>query len=108
MGSRGREIIDFSAGIAVLNTGHRHPKVIAAIKEQLDHFTHTAFQVVPYENYIATAEKLNALVPVSGPAKTTFSPPAQKPLRTRSKLPARQPAVPASSRLQGPFTAAPT
>lgn len=69
---QGREIIDFSAGIAVLNTGHRHPKVIAAIKEQLDHFTHTAFQVVPYENYIALAEKLNALVPVNGPAKTTF------------------------------------
>lgn len=80
---QGREIIDFSAGIAVLNTGHRHPKVIAAIKEQLDHFTHTAFQVVPYENYIALAEKLNALVPVNGPAKTTFSPPERRPLRMR-------------------------
>jgi 4-aminobutyrate aminotransferase/(S)-3-amino-2-methylpropionate transaminase len=47
----------------VLNTGHRHPKVIAAAKAQEDHYTHTSFQVVPYEPYIALAEKLNALAP---------------------------------------------
>ncbi|MBP2198506.1 4-aminobutyrate--2-oxoglutarate transaminase [Pantoea cypripedii] len=69
---QGREYTDFSAGIAVLNTGHRHPKVMAAVKQQLDCFTHTAFQVIPYENYISLAERLNERVPVTGPAKTTF------------------------------------
>ncbi|TKI03497.1 4-aminobutyrate--2-oxoglutarate transaminase [Martelella alba] len=68
----GREYIDFTAGIAVLNTGHRHPKVMAAVRDQLELFTHTAFQVIPYENYIALAERLNTLAPVNGRAKTTF------------------------------------
>ncbi|WP_431021911.1 4-aminobutyrate--2-oxoglutarate transaminase [Erwinia rhapontici] len=69
---QGREYIDFTAGIAVLNTGHRHPKVMAAVSAQLDCFTHTAYQVIPYENYIALAEQLNELVPVTRPCKTTF------------------------------------
>ncbi|MEH6836433.1 MAG: 4-aminobutyrate--2-oxoglutarate transaminase [Falsihalocynthiibacter arcticus] len=55
--------VDFAGGIAVLNTGHRHPKVVAAAKAQEDHYTHTSFQVVPYEPYIALAEKLNELAP---------------------------------------------
>jgi 4-aminobutyrate aminotransferase / (S)-3-amino-2-methylpropionate transaminase / 5-aminovalerate transaminase len=59
----GNRYIDFAGGIAVLNTGHRHPKVVAAAKAQEDHYTHTSFQVVPYEPYIALAEKLNALAP---------------------------------------------
>ncbi len=59
----GNRFVDFAGGIAVLNTGHRHPKVIAAAKAQEDHYTHTSFQVVPYEPYIALAEKLNALAP---------------------------------------------
>ncbi|MEP2030659.1 MAG: 4-aminobutyrate--2-oxoglutarate transaminase [Paracoccaceae bacterium] len=59
----GNRYVDFAGGIAVLNTGHRHPKVIAAAKEQEDHYTHTSFQVVPYEPYVALAEKLNALAP---------------------------------------------
>ena len=46
----GKRYIDFAAGIAVVNTGHRHPRVIAAVKDQLDRFTHTCHQVVPYEN----------------------------------------------------------
>jgi 4-aminobutyrate aminotransferase len=70
--SEGRRYIDFASGIAVLNTGHRHPKVIAAVKEQIDRFTHTCHQVVPYENYVALAERLNALVPGKGPKKTVF------------------------------------
>ena len=70
--TEGNTYIDFAAGIAVLNTGHRHPKVIAAAHKQLDLFTHTAFQVVPYENYISLAERLNALAPIEGKAKTTF------------------------------------
>ncbi|MDO7625486.1 MAG: aminotransferase class III-fold pyridoxal phosphate-dependent enzyme, partial [Loktanella sp.] len=57
-------------GIAVLNTGHRHPKVIAAAKAQEDHYTHTSFQVVAYEPYIALAERLNALAPGDHAKKT--------------------------------------
>jgi 4-aminobutyrate aminotransferase/(S)-3-amino-2-methylpropionate transaminase len=66
----GKRFVDFAGGIAVLNTGHRHPKVVAAVEEQLKLYTHTAFQVVAYEPYIALAERLNALAPFKGPAKT--------------------------------------
>lgn len=66
----GGRYIDFAAGIAVLNTGHRHPRVIAAAKGQLDAYTHTAFQVLPYEPYVALCERLNALAPFSGEAKS--------------------------------------
>lgn len=68
----GRRYIDFAAGIAVVNTGHRHPKVIAAVKDQLNHFTHTCHQVVPYESYVRLAERLNALVPGNFKKKTIF------------------------------------
>lgn len=66
----GRRFVDFAGGIAVLNTGHRHPRVIAAVETQLKAYTHTAFQVVAYEPYIELAEKLNALAPFKGKAKT--------------------------------------
>jgi len=66
----GNRYIDFAGGIAVLNTGHRHPKVIAAAKAQEDHYTHTSFQVVPYEPYVALAERLNALAPGDHAKKT--------------------------------------
>jgi 4-aminobutyrate aminotransferase len=69
---QGRRYIDFAGGIAVMNTGHRHPKVVAAIKAQLDRFTHTCYQVVPYESYIALAEKLNALTPGAHAKKTAL------------------------------------
>ncbi|WP_104731985.1 4-aminobutyrate--2-oxoglutarate transaminase [Helicobacter salomonis] len=68
----GREFIDFAAGIAVLNVGHRHPRVIEAVKRQLDHFTHSAYQVTPYESYVELAEKINALAPIKGVKKTCF------------------------------------
>ncbi|EOD3493169.1 4-aminobutyrate--2-oxoglutarate transaminase [Cronobacter malonaticus] len=68
----GNEIIDFAAGIAVLNTGHRHPRVVEAIENQLRAFTHTAYQIVPYESYVALAERINACAPIDGPAKTAF------------------------------------
>ena len=68
----GNEYIDFAAGIAVLNTGHRHPELVAAVEQQLQQFTHTAYQIVPYESYVTLAEKINALAPVSGQAKTAF------------------------------------
>jgi 4-aminobutyrate aminotransferase len=66
----GKRYIDFGSGIAVVNTGHQHPKVVAAIEEQLKSFSHVCFQVTPYENYVRLAERLNALAPVEGPAKT--------------------------------------
>jgi len=66
----GRRYIDFASGIAVVNTGHRHPRVIAAVKEQLDRFTHTCHQVVPYESYVHLAERLNALTPGDFAKKT--------------------------------------
>ena len=68
----GRAFTDFAAGIAVLNTGHRHPAVLAAIRAQLDRFTHTAYQIVPYESVVSLAERINARAPIAGPAKTAF------------------------------------
>jgi len=68
----GKRYVDFAGGIAVLNTGHRHPKVMAAVEAQLQRFTHTAFQVTAYESYIELAEKINARAPFSGEAKTIF------------------------------------
>ncbi len=68
----GRRWIDFCAGIAVVNTGHCHPKVMAAASAQLNLFTHTCFQVVAYESYVQLAERLNALAPGKTPKKTFF------------------------------------
>lgn len=68
----GRRYIDFSSGIAVVNTGHRHPKVIEAVKAQLDRFTHTCHQVVPYEGYVRLAERLNGMLPGKFDKKTIF------------------------------------
>ncbi|MAM13566.1 MAG: 4-aminobutyrate--2-oxoglutarate transaminase [Rhizobiaceae bacterium] len=68
----GRRYIDFAAGIAVVNTGHRHPKVMAAVEDQLKRFTHTCHQVLPYEHYIRLAERLNAAVPGDFDKKTVF------------------------------------
>ncbi len=65
----GRRYLDFAAGIAVCNTGHRHPKIMAAVAKQNEAFVHTAFQVVPYESYIALAERLNDAAPITN-AKT--------------------------------------
>jgi 4-aminobutyrate aminotransferase/(S)-3-amino-2-methylpropionate transaminase len=61
----GNRFLDFAGGIGVVNAGHRAPRVVAAIREQLDAFIHTCFSVAPYEKYIALAEKLNSLVPGS-------------------------------------------
>lgn len=68
----GRRFIDFAGGIAVMNVGHGHPKVKAALQAQLERFTHTCYQVVPYESYVSLAEKLNALTPGSHAKKTAF------------------------------------
>ncbi len=66
----GKRYIDFGAGIAVVNTGHQHPRIVAAVEEQMKAFSHVCFQVTPYENYVSLAERLNAIAPVAGPAKT--------------------------------------
>jgi 4-aminobutyrate aminotransferase / (S)-3-amino-2-methylpropionate transaminase / 5-aminovalerate transaminase len=68
----GRRFIDFAGGIAVLNAGHRNPIVMKRVQEQLDSFTHTCFTIVPYEPFVALAEKLNALAPISGEKKSMF------------------------------------
>ncbi|WP_296283585.1 4-aminobutyrate--2-oxoglutarate transaminase [uncultured Acinetobacter sp.] len=70
--TQGKQYIDFAGGIAVLNTGHRHPKVIAAVTEQLNKFTHTAYQITPYESYVALAERVNEKAPIVQPAKSAF------------------------------------
>jgi 4-aminobutyrate aminotransferase len=67
----GRRYIDFASGIAVTNTGHRHPKVMAAAAAQAEKFAHVAFQVTGYESYVELAERLNALAPIKH-AKSIF------------------------------------
>ena len=66
----GNHYLDFAGGIAVLNTGHRHPRVIDAVRRQLEFYTHTCFQVVAYEPYVALCEKINSLVPGDFDKKT--------------------------------------
>ena len=66
----GRRWIDFCAGIAVVNTGHCHPRVVAAAHQQLAAFTHTCFQVVAYESYVELCERLNAAAPGATPKKS--------------------------------------
>ncbi|MEP7281107.1 MAG: 4-aminobutyrate--2-oxoglutarate transaminase [Rubrivivax sp.] len=66
----GKRYIDFAAGIAVVNTGHLHPTVVAAVQQQLQQFSHTCFQITPYETYLTLCERLNALAPGPTPKKT--------------------------------------
>ena len=70
--AEGRRYLDFAAGIAVNNTGHRHPTVMAAVAEQAQAFTHTCFHVAPYEGYIRLAERLNAMTPGDFAKKTVL------------------------------------
>ncbi len=66
----GKRYLDFASGIAVNNTGHRHPRVMAAVAEQAQAFTHTCFHVAPYEGYVRLAERLNAMTPGDFDKKT--------------------------------------
>jgi len=68
----GREYIDFAAGIGVMNVGHAHPRVVAAIKEQADLYSHTGFGLFGYESYLRLAERLNRHSPGDGPKRTFF------------------------------------
>ncbi len=69
---QGRRHIDFAGGIGVLNSGHLHPQVAAAVQAQMQRFSHTCYQVVPYALYVEVAERLNALVPGTHARKTAF------------------------------------
>ncbi|MCG8995527.1 4-aminobutyrate--2-oxoglutarate transaminase [Laribacter hongkongensis] len=69
---QGRRHIDFAGGIGVLNSGHLHPQVAAAVQAQMQRFSHTCYQVVPYALYVEVAERLNALVPGPHARKTAF------------------------------------
>ena len=68
----GKRYVDFAGGIAVVNTGHCHPKVLEAVKAQIDKFTHTCFQVLAYESYVELAERLIAKAPGQFAKKAFF------------------------------------
>src|SRR5437660_2125932 len=70
--SSGRRYVDFVGGIGVMNVGHNHPRVMAAVRDQLDHVTHTAFQVVMYESYLRLAQRLCEVAPGEGAKKAIF------------------------------------
>ncbi|GGY75165.1 4-aminobutyrate--2-oxoglutarate transaminase [Marinobacter zhanjiangensis] len=71
--ANGKRMIDFAGGIGVLNIGHRHPKVVEAVKAQLDKLMHTCQTVMPYEGYVRVAEKLSQVVPVRGHGKVMLA-----------------------------------
>ena len=68
----GRRYIDFAGGIGVMNVGHNHPRVMEAVRAQLDRTTHTSFQVVVYESYLRLAERLCEVAPMPGTKKAIF------------------------------------
>jgi 4-aminobutyrate aminotransferase/(S)-3-amino-2-methylpropionate transaminase len=68
----GNRFIDMAAGIAVCNTGHSNPRIVAAVKKQLDNFSHSCFHVMSYESYVALAEELCRRAPIEGPSKAMF------------------------------------
>ena len=68
----GNTFVDFAGGVGCMNVGHSHPRVVEAIREQAERFTHTDFTIVPYENYVALAERLVELAPMSGELRAGF------------------------------------
>jgi 4-aminobutyrate aminotransferase/(S)-3-amino-2-methylpropionate transaminase len=68
----GNTYVDFAGGVGCMNVGHSNPRVVEAIREQAEHFTHTDFTIIPYENYVALAERLAELVPISGDVRAGF------------------------------------
>lgn len=99
----GRRYIDFSSGIAVLNTGHRHPEVVARVTRQLERFTHTCFNVAPYALYVELAEKLNAITPGSGPKKTMLVSTGAEAIENAIKIARAHTARPGIIAFQGGF-----
>src|SRR5216683_1253614 len=82
----GRRYIDFVGGIGVMNVGHNHPRVMAAVREQLDRATHTAFQVVMYESYLRLAERLCAVAPGDGEKNELLHSTGAEPVEHTDKL----------------------
>lgn len=103
----GKMYTDFAAGIAVLNTGHRHPAVVEAIAKQLDRFTHTAYQIVPYESSVSSQSASTNWHPLPAPEKRPSSLRERKRLKTPSRLRARSQGVPVSSHSLAHSTDAP-
>lgn len=68
----GNTFIDFAGGVGCMNVGHSHPRVVEAVRDQAERFTHTDFTVVPYENYVHLAERLLELAPISGETRAAF------------------------------------
>ena len=68
----GNTFIDFTGGVGCLNVGHSHPRVVAAAQEQLERFAHTDYTIVPYETYVALAERLIETMPIAGAKKAAF------------------------------------
>lgn len=68
----GNVFVDFAGGVGVINVGHGHPRVVEAVQEQVSRFLHTDFTVVPYGGYVELAERLTALVPISGDKRAAF------------------------------------
>jgi len=68
----GNTYVDFAGGVGCMNVGHSHPRVVEAIRDQAERFTHTDFTIVPYENYVGLAERLLELAPFSGEARAAF------------------------------------
>ncbi|HXV56394.1 MAG TPA: 4-aminobutyrate--2-oxoglutarate transaminase [Gaiellaceae bacterium] len=68
----GNTFVDFAGGVGCMNVGHSHPRVVEAIREQAERFTHTDFTIVPYENYVGLAERLLELAPISGETRAAF------------------------------------
>ncbi len=68
----GNTFVDFAGGVGCMNVGHSHPRVVEAIRDQAERFTHTDFTIVPYENYVGLAERLLELTPISGETRAGF------------------------------------
>jgi len=68
----GNTFVDFAGGVGVVNVGHAHPRVVAAVQEQVARFLHTDYTVVPYETYVELAERLAGLVPIAAPVRAAF------------------------------------
>ncbi|MGH3058929.1 MAG: 4-aminobutyrate--2-oxoglutarate transaminase [Gaiellaceae bacterium] len=68
----GNTFVDFAGGVGCMNVGHSHPRVVEAIREQAERFTHTDFTIVPYETYVALAERLVELAPIGGELRAAF------------------------------------
>lgn len=99
----GRRYIDFTGGIATLNTGHLHPRVKAAVQAQLEKHAHTCFVVVPYEPAVALAERLNALLPGPTPKKTLLINSGAEAVENAVKIARRHTGRPAVIAFSGAF-----